>query len=864
MTDFPVRIVVDDQTANARIQAFEERLNRLEQAARSAEGSQQRLGRGMRTAGEQTGRATISAERLSRAQQETAQTAQRATQAQEQSARATGRATQAAQQFRNATQRSARSASGFQRALRRLNVSARLHARTIRSGLGRAYAQLPRTINTAAASLARRLPAALSRVAIAAGGAVAALGPLGLVLGAVAIGIAAVATAAALLGRPIAEAGDKARLLQIRLTGLTGSEDALENARRTADELGVSLDDVVRPLSLVAAGGKEIGLTADQINQVNETVLQLGQVSGTTAEGLRAVGLQLGQAITAGATGEELRTFREQIPELGQLIAKELGEDGTQNLKKLASEGKITGEVIARALLGASDDIRRRFEQLPETLARSQARLGNAFDRLLETLDEKLKVSEIFQFVTNRLTDAVNLANRLLGGTNIPGERTGTVSKEVEGRGGPSEELTKARSNLRTFLLDLEETPRQIRASINEIGVVGATAQANLAATNIELELEAFLRKENRDLGKKQLDLTEAQRRKVEEVKDATREAVRASVEAQDTQQFKDIIAGLNGQIAATQTQINLTDQSAGAQARANAVLQIQNTLQARGQTLTVEQKAILEDFLTTLEKVTDARERAGRVGAVFNQVRGPAREFARSMEDLAEASKKYNFTATETERQARRLRIAFLETQTDGAAGMERAFLKLAEEGADSASRVEEGWTSSINEIEDLLTDFFLTGEADFESFVNNINRILTRLAIEELSGKLFGALSGTTGPTVTQQGSDGFDRAGQIIGAIGGLFSGFSTGGSVDPGFEGGGFRIAASDFNGDTGRGFASGGSFDVSANSSFGTRQSTRGVQGPGRGAGDGGDAGATAPGIRGATNALDRGPPQRRE
>ena len=118
-------------------------------------------------------------------------------------------------------------------------------------------------------------------------------------------------------------------------------------------------------------------------------------IAGTSAEGIDAAMLQLTQAMSSGVLrGEELNSVFEQAPNIVQNIADYLGVS-VGEIREMASEGKITSEVVKNAMLAATDEINEEFENMPRTWAQVWDRVQN--DAL-----------EAFQPVLDKISDLAN------------------------------------------------------------------------------------------------------------------------------------------------------------------------------------------------------------------------------------------------------------------------------------------------------------------------------------------------------------------------------------------------------------------------------------------------------------------------
>lgn len=104
----------------------------------------------------------------------------------------------------------------------------------------------------------------------------------------------------------------------------------------------------------------EVVAFAEQINK--QMVL-----SGASTMGAQAAMLQLTQAMSSGVLrGEELNSILEQAPTIAQAIADYLGVT-TGEMRELASEGRVTAEVVKAAMFSAAEETNAKFEQMPMT-----------------------------------------------------------------------------------------------------------------------------------------------------------------------------------------------------------------------------------------------------------------------------------------------------------------------------------------------------------------------------------------------------------------------------------------------------------------------------------------------------------------
>jgi tape measure domain-containing protein len=161
-------------------------------------------------------------------------------------------------------------------------------------------------------------------------------------------------TAAAGVGALAARVGVDAETAQVRLKALTDQfgeySKAQAAAMRVSKALRISQIEASDGFSKLYAALRPTGITLQEIEDAFIGFTAAARVSGATAQESSAALLQLKQALGSGVLqGDELRSIREQAPAVGQAIAKEMGVT-IGELKKLGSEGKITTEIVIRAL----------------------------------------------------------------------------------------------------------------------------------------------------------------------------------------------------------------------------------------------------------------------------------------------------------------------------------------------------------------------------------------------------------------------------------------------------------------------------------------------------------------------------------
>ena len=177
------------------------------------------------------------------------------------------------------------------------------------------------------------------------------------------------------------------------------NKEIYESARRSRTEYA-SMAETVATLSQSAHDAfpdpKEAVDFAEKINKVMA-------IGGTTGENKKNAMIQLTQGLASGQLqGDEFRSIAENAPMIENIIAKTMGVSRGE-LKKLASEGKVTAEVIKKAMTDNADEIEAAYRKLPHTFADWATDIKSvaeyAFAPLFDAVNELANSPEFRQFV---------------------------------------------------------------------------------------------------------------------------------------------------------------------------------------------------------------------------------------------------------------------------------------------------------------------------------------------------------------------------------------------------------------------------------------------------------------------------------
>lgn len=113
-------------------------------------------------------------------------------------------------------------------------------------------------------------------------------------------------------------------------------------------------------------------------------------LAGTSAQGAQAAMLQLTQAMSSGVLrGEELNSVLEQAPTITRAIAAYMGVT-IGEMRQLASEGRITADVVKAAVFAAAEETNAAFEAVPLTYSQAMTMVKNEGLNALRPVLEEL------------------------------------------------------------------------------------------------------------------------------------------------------------------------------------------------------------------------------------------------------------------------------------------------------------------------------------------------------------------------------------------------------------------------------------------------------------------------------------------
>ncbi|RSO39153.1 tape measure protein [Acinetobacter lactucae] len=156
-------------------------------------------------------------------------------------------------------------------------------------------------------------------------------------------------------------------------------DDTFAIAQRSASSWS-AVNDVY---SKYMSNAKTLNLTQQQTAKLTEITSKAVAISGSNSESAAAALFQYGQALDGGVLrAEEFNSLVDGAGGLLNAMAKGLGVTRGE-LRQMMLDGKLTGEVITKALLNAGDSVEELYGKTDKTISQSLEMLSNGITKFV-------------------------------------------------------------------------------------------------------------------------------------------------------------------------------------------------------------------------------------------------------------------------------------------------------------------------------------------------------------------------------------------------------------------------------------------------------------------------------------------------
>jgi len=214
---------------------------------------------------------------------------------------------------------------------------------------------------------------------------------------------------------------DKLNLRLGLLTKATGDFSAAQKIATDGQKLfGLSATEALEGVTNITARLKPLGVSLEDIRTTFIGFNTAAKLGGANAQEASNAFRQLAQALGSGRlAGDEFRSVSEQIPLILKPLADELDVD-VGKLKELAAQGKLTSDVVIRALrqLGkqGGEDLKAILENDPTQVFKN---LSNEAENLSRAVGEQLTpaILPVIRALTELTKASVEFVNSPIGKT---------------------------------------------------------------------------------------------------------------------------------------------------------------------------------------------------------------------------------------------------------------------------------------------------------------------------------------------------------------------------------------------------------------------------------------------------------------
>lgn len=234
-------------------------------------------------------------------------------------------------------------------------------------------------------------------------------------------------TAAGIVGlgvsvKAIVELGDAYTTLQNKLQNVTTSQAQVnlltEKLFELADKTRSGIDETSTAFTRFDRSLKSMGKSQEDTLRLTQTVNEALIVSGATSTEAGSALLQLSQAFNSGKLqGDEFRSVAENLPIVLDAVAKATKTPINQ-VKQLATQGKITSEVLFKAFSLIQDQVDKTFAKTTPTVAQALVVLKNNSEQFFGELNKSIGFT---QGLAKSIIVLANNMNVLAAGIAIVG-----------------------------------------------------------------------------------------------------------------------------------------------------------------------------------------------------------------------------------------------------------------------------------------------------------------------------------------------------------------------------------------------------------------------------------------------------------
>lgn len=229
-----------------------------------------------------------------------------------------------------------------------------------------------------------------------------------------------------ILANEFIKLADSMTLLNARIKMFSDSNDNLAKIQKDllniSNENKVGIQEIGALYTKLSEPIRKLGGDTKTVIGITDAFAKTLLISGASATEASSATLQFAQAMASGKlAGDEFRAITEANPYLLRILANELNVT-TGALKQMASDGKLTADVIGNALVNSLDELQSKTAQIPQTVEGALTIAKNNFAMLADEINKDTELTSKLSNVINIFTnDLMNNQDAIAGFKNVVG-----------------------------------------------------------------------------------------------------------------------------------------------------------------------------------------------------------------------------------------------------------------------------------------------------------------------------------------------------------------------------------------------------------------------------------------------------------
>lgn len=197
---------------------------------------------------------------------------------------------------------------------------------------------------------------------------------------------------------------------------------AFDEVAKHADAMGQSITAYGTLYNRLGNAAKDYITTQKDLLGITDTISQALVVGGANAQEASSVMIQFAQALGSGVLqGDEFRAMAEAAPQYLDKLSEAMGIPREQ-LKKMASEGKLTTKAVIEATRQMSGYFEDKFKQMPLTVGRATTMVANRFSAMIDKMNRDSgfveTIAKSILYALDKIEAGINVVIDAAGGWN--------------------------------------------------------------------------------------------------------------------------------------------------------------------------------------------------------------------------------------------------------------------------------------------------------------------------------------------------------------------------------------------------------------------------------------------------------------